>query len=140
MKHCENHILRCNYTMFSGASWWDLGLHQRGNWWPSYNWRFETYTGLEVSVWCKIHSFGRKGHSYIPAFNSLYLKFKKVVCCWNFLSWSMFQDAIFQRLQEDKFFYSIPCIIITAKGYPDLASRCCFLLDSVFYSLFVTAT
>ncbi|KAH7428336.1 hypothetical protein KP509_10G088000 [Ceratopteris richardii] len=33
------------------------------------------------------------------------------------------KDAIFQRLQEDKFFYSVPCIIITAKGYPDLASR-----------------
>lgn len=33
------------------------------------------------------------------------------------------KDAIFQRLQEDKFFHSIPCIIITAKGYPDLASR-----------------
>ncbi|KAI5067860.1 hypothetical protein GOP47_0016205 [Adiantum capillus-veneris] len=33
------------------------------------------------------------------------------------------KDAIFQRLQEDRFFHSVPCIIITARGYPDLASR-----------------
>ncbi|KAH9547963.1 hypothetical protein CY35_11G062900 [Sphagnum magellanicum] len=33
------------------------------------------------------------------------------------------KDAIFQRLVEDRFFQSVPSIIITAKGYPDLASR-----------------
>ncbi|XP_072964701.1 meiotic recombination protein SPO11-2 isoform X1 [Typha angustifolia] len=33
------------------------------------------------------------------------------------------KDAIFQRLTEDCFFNHIPCILITAKGYPDIATR-----------------
>ncbi|XP_074572139.1 meiotic recombination protein SPO11-2-like [Curcuma longa] len=33
------------------------------------------------------------------------------------------KDAIFQRLAEDQFFNQIPSIIITAKGYPDIATR-----------------
>ncbi|XP_078440653.1 sporulation 11-2 isoform X2 [Wolffia australiana] len=36
------------------------------------------------------------------------------------------KDAIFQRLVEDQIFNQIPCILITAKGYPDIATR--FLL------------
>ncbi|PKA50130.1 Meiotic recombination protein SPO11-2 [Apostasia shenzhenica] len=36
------------------------------------------------------------------------------------------KDAIFQRLAEDRLFNQVPCILITAKGYPDIASR--FLL------------
>nr|GEW12838.1 meiotic recombination protein SPO11-2 [Tanacetum cinerariifolium] len=36
------------------------------------------------------------------------------------------KHAIFQRLAEDQVFNQIPCILITAKGYPDLATR--FLL------------
>ncbi|KAF3782396.1 Meiotic recombination protein [Nymphaea thermarum] len=36
------------------------------------------------------------------------------------------KDAIFQRLAEDRVFDQIPCIMITAKGYPDVATR--FLL------------
>ena len=33
------------------------------------------------------------------------------------------KDAIFQRLCEDRFFDLLPCILITAKGMPDLATR-----------------
>lgn len=33
------------------------------------------------------------------------------------------KDAIFQRLLEDRYFLKVPCILMTAKGYPDLASR-----------------
>ncbi|KAL2516766.1 Meiotic recombination protein SPO11-2 [Abeliophyllum distichum] len=36
------------------------------------------------------------------------------------------KHAIFQRLAEDRIFTLIPCILITAKGYPDIATR--FLL------------
>ncbi|XP_027362146.1 meiotic recombination protein SPO11-2 isoform X1 [Abrus precatorius] len=36
------------------------------------------------------------------------------------------KHAIFQRLAEDRFFHQIPSILITAKGYPDMATR--FLL------------
>ncbi|KAJ9555130.1 hypothetical protein OSB04_009744 [Centaurea solstitialis] len=36
------------------------------------------------------------------------------------------KHAIFQRLAEDRVFNQIPCILITAKGYPDIATR--FLL------------
>lgn len=36
------------------------------------------------------------------------------------------KHAIFQRLAEDRIFNQIPCILITAKGYPDIATR--FLL------------
>ncbi|XP_059662277.1 meiotic recombination protein SPO11-2 isoform X2 [Cornus florida] len=36
------------------------------------------------------------------------------------------KHAIFQRLAEDRIFNQIPCILITAKGYPDVATR--FLL------------
>ncbi|KAH0470285.1 hypothetical protein IEQ34_000008 [Dendrobium chrysotoxum] len=33
------------------------------------------------------------------------------------------KDAIFQRLAEDCLFNLVPCILITAKGYPDIATR-----------------
>ncbi|KZV31531.1 hypothetical protein F511_07382 [Dorcoceras hygrometricum] len=33
------------------------------------------------------------------------------------------KHAIFQRLAEDQIFNQIPCILITAKGYPDIATR-----------------
>ncbi|TKW08882.1 hypothetical protein SEVIR_6G054300v4 [Setaria viridis] len=33
------------------------------------------------------------------------------------------KDAIFQRLAEDRLYNQLPCILITAKGYPDIASR-----------------
>lgn len=33
------------------------------------------------------------------------------------------KDAAFMRLAEDRFYNSYPCIIITAKGQPDVASR-----------------
>lgn len=33
------------------------------------------------------------------------------------------KHAIFQRLVEDRIFNQIPCILITAKGYPDIATR-----------------
>ncbi|CAL5008342.1 unnamed protein product [Urochloa decumbens] len=33
------------------------------------------------------------------------------------------KDAIFQRLAEDRLYNQLPCILITAKGYPDLATR-----------------
>ncbi|KAL2238263.1 meiotic recombination protein SPO11-2 [Sesamum indicum] len=36
------------------------------------------------------------------------------------------KHAIFQRLAEDRAFNQIPCILITAKGYPDIGTR--FLL------------
>ncbi|KAF7828223.1 meiotic recombination protein SPO11-2 [Senna tora] len=36
------------------------------------------------------------------------------------------KHAIFQRLTEDRIFHQIPSILITAKGYPDIATR--FLL------------
>lgn len=33
------------------------------------------------------------------------------------------KDAIFQRLSEDRLYDKLPCILITAKGMPDLATR-----------------
>ncbi|KAI5439997.1 hypothetical protein KIW84_025383 [Lathyrus oleraceus] len=39
------------------------------------------------------------------------------------------KHAIFQRLAEDRFFSQIPSILITAKGYPDMATR--FLLHRI---------
>ncbi|KAG8046535.1 hypothetical protein GUJ93_ZPchr0008g13342 [Zizania palustris] len=33
------------------------------------------------------------------------------------------KDAIFQRLAEDRIYNHLPCILITAKGYPDIATR-----------------
>ena len=33
------------------------------------------------------------------------------------------KDAIFQRLNQDRFYDSLPCILVTAKGMPDLATR-----------------
>ena len=41
---------------------------------------------------------------------------------WNDTSFAL-QDAVFQRLAEDRFFDTVPTILITAKGYPDLATR-----------------
>lgn len=34
------------------------------------------------------------------------------------------KDAAFMRLAEDRFYNAYPCIIITAKGQPDVATRC----------------
>nr|XP_009768827.1 PREDICTED: meiotic recombination protein SPO11-2 isoform X2 [Nicotiana sylvestris] len=39
------------------------------------------------------------------------------------------KHAIFQRLAEDRVFNQIPCILITAKGFPDIATR--FLLHRI---------
>ncbi|XP_060971961.1 meiotic recombination protein SPO11-2 isoform X3 [Cannabis sativa] len=50
------------------------------------------------------------------------------------------KHAIFQRLAEDRFFNQIPSILITAKGYPDIATR--FLLhrmSRVFHDLPILA-
>lgn len=33
------------------------------------------------------------------------------------------KDAAFMRLAEDRFYQTYPCIILTAKGQPDVASR-----------------
>ncbi|RLM61781.1 meiotic recombination protein SPO11-2 [Panicum miliaceum] len=33
------------------------------------------------------------------------------------------KDAIFQRLADDRLYDQLPCILITAKGYPDIATR-----------------
>ncbi|BFI43336.1 meiotic recombination protein SPO11 [Marchantia polymorpha subsp. ruderalis] len=33
------------------------------------------------------------------------------------------KETVFQRLARDRFYHSVPCIIITGKGYPDLATR-----------------
>lgn len=33
------------------------------------------------------------------------------------------KDAAFMRLAEDRFYRRYPCIIMTAKGQPDVASR-----------------
>lgn len=33
------------------------------------------------------------------------------------------KDAAFMRLAEDRFYKKYPCIIITAKGQPDVATR-----------------
>lgn len=42
------------------------------------------------------------------------------------------KDAVFQRLTQDRLFDSVPCIIITAKGMPDLATRAlCHRLSSL---------
>ncbi|KAL5988972.1 hypothetical protein ACLOJK_027074, partial [Asimina triloba] len=35
----------------------------------------------------------------------------------------LLKDAIFQRLAEDRIFDQLPSILITAKGYPDIATR-----------------
>ena len=33
------------------------------------------------------------------------------------------KDAAFMRLAEDRFYRDVPCVIITAKGQPDVATR-----------------
>jgi meiotic recombination protein SPO11 len=33
------------------------------------------------------------------------------------------KDAIFQRLVEDRLFEALPCVLITGRGMPDIASR-----------------
>ncbi|GAX73646.1 hypothetical protein CEUSTIGMA_g1097.t1 [Chlamydomonas eustigma] len=42
------------------------------------------------------------------------------------------KDAIFQALNQDRFFDQLPCVLVTAKGMPDLATRafCSKLMDS----------
>lgn len=33
------------------------------------------------------------------------------------------KDAAFMRLAEDRFYNTYPCIVLTAKGQPDVATR-----------------
>eukprot|EP00798_Chlamydomonas_sp_ICE-L_P008553 gene8553-33986_t len=42
------------------------------------------------------------------------------------------KDAVFQRLVEDRIFNQLPCVVVTSKGMPDLATRafCAHLLQS----------
>lgn len=46
-----------------------------------------------------------------------------------------FKDAIFQRLVEDQIFNQIPSILITAKGYPDIATRYLLILLADIWGL-----
>ena len=39
------------------------------------------------------------------------------------------KDAAFMRLAEDRFYNTYPCIILTAKGQPDVATRCAALIS-----------
>jgi hypothetical protein len=39
------------------------------------------------------------------------------------------KDAAFMRLAEDRFYNAHPCIIMTAKGQPDVASRWDMIVD-----------
>ena len=54
------------------------------------------------------------------------------------------KDAAFMRLAEDRFYNTYPCIILTAKGQPDVASRwgvnpgCLLLLPSPTVMSFLT--
>ena len=41
------------------------------------------------------------------------------------------KDAAFMRLAEDRFYNTYPCIILTAKGQPDVASRYVILVPSL---------
>jgi DNA topoisomerase VI subunit A len=34
------------------------------------------------------------------------------------------KEAAFMRIAEDRFYNKYPCIVITAKGQPDVATRC----------------
>lgn len=43
------------------------------------------------------------------------------------------KDAAFMRLSEDRFYNTFPCIIITAKGQPDVASRYPLLFSLLYY-------
>ena len=56
------------------------------------------------------------------------------------------KDAAFMRLAEDRFYNTYPCIIMTAKGQPDVASRSALyqrctlaVLMSLLISHYVTA-
>lgn len=42
------------------------------------------------------------------------------------------KDAAFIRLSEDRFYADYPCIIMTAKGQPDIASRMVRVCNSLF--------
>ena len=42
------------------------------------------------------------------------------------------KDAAFMRLAEDRFYNTYPCIILTAKGQPDVASRYLSLMAMLF--------
>jgi meiotic recombination protein SPO11 len=46
-----------------------------------------------------------------------------VSSCLYLLIWLVEKDAAFMRLAEDRFYNTYPCIIMTAKGQPDVASR-----------------
>ena len=50
------------------------------------------------------------------------------------------KDAAFMRLAEDRFYNKYPCIIITGKGQPDVATRCVTLSVFALLSISLAAT
>ncbi|CBK23594.2 uncharacterized protein [Blastocystis hominis] len=44
------------------------------------------------------------------------------------------KDGIFKRLYEDRFFDILPCVIITGRGFPDIATRAFTHFLAVFFS------
>ena len=49
------------------------------------------------------------------------------------------KDAIFQALTQDKLFEQLPCVLVTAKGMPDVATRAfCSRIMSAFPSMTVS--
>ena len=49
------------------------------------------------------------------------------------------KDAIFQALTQDKLFEQLPCVLVTAKGMPDVATRAfCSHIMSAFPSMTVS--
>nr|XP_027080749.1 meiotic recombination protein SPO11-2 isoform X2 [Coffea arabica] len=95
---------------------WDYGIWQRSGCWPP------------IAAGAKQ---GSSGLLYLWIFWLCYFRGPEFVreidhedgCSLYNCSGEVFQHAIFQRLAEDCVFNQIPSILITAKGYPDIATR-----------------
>lgn len=70
--------------------------------------------------WLDCSKLGPEGHSITHEI--LKLKSQQIAST---AKWIIIveKDGIFNRLSEDRFFDRLPCVLVTGKGYPDLATR-----------------
>lgn len=114
-------LILFHFIYWEGAQQRDGGLLCLWIFWlcylrgPKFTWKFVDEDR------CPLYNCGGKGVSWLTPVMTIVTIFLEPNC-WE-LRQPLLQHAIFQRLAEDRVFNQTPSVLITAKGYPDIATR-----------------
>lgn len=127
-------LLRGSIKLLFTSSWncnslnfvFILGTRGRTHWlfhswtfWACHYWGSQPIEQIKFVFRCPLSHSSGEG-TVFALYNAL------LYSTWFNSSWQpsyLNKDAIFQRLAEDRLYNQLPCILITAKGYPDIATR-----------------